>query len=185
MATGENNLFADAGSVLPSRGAPKGSGYACLLRQQLLSWRSAWSIVPHTTDPNAPFGIVQLADGTDEGWGCNIRQMHWAETGNYGVVPNPAFPNAFVAAAHDLGEPWDDGCRGAPHWCCTCANVTRDPACVAGVDSKFDPATKFPWLIDRHFPCVTGAQTTPQLMGGVSTAPLHSIRHVIVKLSPM
>ena len=74
-------------------------------------------------------------------------------------MPNPAFENAFVAAAHDLGmkisflrhsvlklehlpgqargqtqeelgkksafscflagEPWDDGCKGAPHWCCT------------------------------------------------------------------
>ena len=28
---------------------------------------------------------------------------------------SPAFPNAFVAAAHDLGEPWDDGCKGGPH----------------------------------------------------------------------
>jgi len=91
----------------------------------MTSWREAWSVVPETTDPNAPFGIVQvstqktkryrqplswharrwfaktgsgqqrggklkngwavlraqLADATDEGWGCNIRQMHQAETG--------------------------------------------------------------------------------------------------------
>ena len=64
---GENNLFADAGTTLKSASAPKGSGYACLLRQQMASWRAAWSSVPDTTSPTAPFGIVQLADGTDEG----------------------------------------------------------------------------------------------------------------------
>ena len=40
---GENNLFADAGTTLESAAAPKGSGYACLLRQQMTSWRAAWS----------------------------------------------------------------------------------------------------------------------------------------------
>ena len=40
---GENNLFADAGTTLGSAAAPKGSGYACLLRQQMASWRAAWS----------------------------------------------------------------------------------------------------------------------------------------------
>ena len=64
---GENNLFADAGTTLTSTNAPKGSGYACLLRQQMASWRASWSSVPDTTSPTAPFGIVQLADGTDEG----------------------------------------------------------------------------------------------------------------------
>jgi len=72
-----------------------------------------------------------------------------------------------VAAAHDLGEPWDDGCKGAPSFCCTCANRTRSAACAVGVDSTYDPKSKFPWLINRgQFPCTTGAQTTPQLMGG-------------------
>jgi hypothetical protein len=46
-------------------------------------------------------------------------------------------------------------------------NITRDAACVAGVDSAFDPVTKYPWLIDVHAPCTSGARTTPQLMGGV------------------
>ena len=164
---GENNLFATAGNVLPQPSAPAGTGYACLLRQQMTSWREAFSAVPNTTPQNAPFGIVQLADGTDEGWGCNIRQMHSAETGNYGVVPNPAFQNAFVAAAHDLGEPWDDGCKRGPTWCCTCMNKTRDPSCAVGVDSPFDPKTKFPWLIDIRQPCMEGQFATPQLMGGV------------------
>jgi hypothetical protein len=46
-------------------------------------------------------------------------------------------------------------------------NKTRDPHCHVGVDSPFDPVSKFPWLIDIHQPCYTGARTTPQLMGGV------------------
>ena len=71
---GENNLFADAGTT-----ANGGSGYACLLQKQMESWRSAWSVTPGTTSSTAPFGIVQLADGTDEGWGCNTLQMHWGE----------------------------------------------------------------------------------------------------------
>jgi hypothetical protein len=159
---GENNLFADAGNVVGK------TGYACLLQTMINSWGAAWSAVPNTTPPDAPFGIVTLADATDEGWGCNIRQMHWAETGNYGVVPNPALPTAFVATAHDLGEPWDDGCKGAPHFCCTCANTTRDKACVAGPDSAFDPISKFPWIIDHHpFVCPPSTPSTPQLMGGV------------------
>lgn len=93
---GENNLFADAGSTVD------GTGYACLLKTMIEAWGSSWSVVPNTTPKNGPFGIVQLADATDEGWGCNIGQMHWAETGNYGVVPNPALPTAFVAAAYVL-----------------------------------------------------------------------------------
>ena len=131
-----------------------GSGYACLLQKQMQSWREAWSVVPGTTSPNAPFGIVMLADGTDEGWGCNTLQMHWAETGNHGVVPNPAFPHAFVAAAHDLGEPWDDGCKKSAPYCCVAAVPTagrpnagtRDPSCGAG-----DPrGMQQKWLINHN-----------------------------------
>lgn len=47
-------------------------------------------------------------------------------------------------------------------------NTTRDPSCIVGVDSPFDPVTKFPWLIDIHQPCANPGQfVTPQLMGGV------------------
>jgi hypothetical protein len=38
-----------------------------------------------------------------EGNPANAGQMHWAETLNYGVLPNPALPNGFVATAHDVG----------------------------------------------------------------------------------
>ena len=83
-------------------------------------------------------------------------------------MPNPAFPGAFAAAAHDLGEPWDDGCKGAPNWCCVCANATKSPACAVGVDSPFDATTKFPWIIQHgKFVCSDKTPSTPQLMGGV------------------
>ena len=49
------------------------------------SWRAVWSAEAGTTDPEAPFGIVMLADSTDEGWGCNVQQMHWAQVGVKGL----------------------------------------------------------------------------------------------------
>jgi hypothetical protein len=51
---------------------------------------SAFSLEHGTTSPDAPFGIVTLADGGWEGNPANAGQMHWAETLNYGVLPNPA-----------------------------------------------------------------------------------------------
>ena len=55
---------------------------------------------------------------------------------------------ATAATAGDARERRDDGCKRGPTWCCTCMNRTRDPACAVGVDSPFDPVSKFPWLID-------------------------------------
>eukprot|EP00912_Choanoflagellata_sp_UC4_P000343 UC4_evm6s209 len=167
---GENNLFADAGNVKYS------TGYACLLKHQQNEWQRIFS-ESGGTPSNAPFGIVSLADATDEGWGCNIRnyslakmerQMHWAETGNHGIVPNPDFPSAFIATAHDLAEPWDDGCKHPPSFCCTCANETQSPNCAVGPESPFNATTKFPWLITQgNYPCPNSVPSTPQLMGGV------------------
>lgn len=58
-------------------------GYGCLLPQMINNWRAVWS-AGSGTDPMAPFGIVTLADSTDEGMGCNVPQMHWAQTANVG-----------------------------------------------------------------------------------------------------
>lgn len=71
------------------------------------SWRKVWSAVPGTTDPNAPFGLVSLADGTDYGAGINMRGFRWAQTANFGTLPNHAMPHTFMADAYDLSEPWD------------------------------------------------------------------------------
>lgn len=42
-------------------------GYACMQRALIKGWRSVWSTVPGTTDPQAPFGIVTLASSGSEG----------------------------------------------------------------------------------------------------------------------
>ena len=124
---GENNEGTDGGTVLEN------TGYACAFSKMVAQWRSVWSAAPGTTDPLAPFGFVTIADGTEEGWGLNAGGLHWAQTANYGQVPNPALPNAFSALAHDAGDPWDadgsaGGCGG--YQCCVDAYVPLGAKCV-------------------------------------------------------
>ena len=33
--------------------------------------------------------------------------LRWAQTQNYGVIPNPSFVNGFMAQGFDLGDPWN------------------------------------------------------------------------------
>lgn len=74
-----------------------------------------------------------------------------------GVVPNAHFPNAFLATAHDLGDPWDDGCKTAPPFCCVDTGAPVDPAC--GPDRGWIVQTgKYPGTTDP---------VTPQLMGAI------------------
>eukprot|EP00493_Phyllostaurus_siculus_P022776 UN23110 len=89
---------------------PKGNiknntGYACMFLKMKNQWQEYWSATPGTTEKEFGFGVVTLADGTSEG-GPNMPEMRWAQTQNYGVIPNPEFPNGFMAAGHDLGDPW-------------------------------------------------------------------------------
>ena len=126
---GENNLPYMAGNVLDK------TGYACLLPTMIANWRQIWSVEPGTTDHVAPFGIVILADSTDEGWGSNVPQMHWAQSANHGVAPNPHLPGTFLATAHDLADPWADGCQQGAR-CCISTGEPLDPRCDrAGHDS--------------------------------------------------
>ena len=74
----------------------RSSGYSCLMEKLVSSWRTQWSAEPGTTDPNAPFGVVTLAPSGGEG-GADLPSMRWAQTASYGVLPNPAMPNTFVA----------------------------------------------------------------------------------------
>jgi hypothetical protein len=48
-----------------------------MMAKLVSSWRKVWSTASGTTDPTAPFGIVSLADGTDEGFGLNMRGFRW------------------------------------------------------------------------------------------------------------
>jgi len=102
---GENNVRGDNGNILEN------SGYPCMFNAMKNDWMKLWSAVKGTTDPLFPFGIVTLAPDSSEGNG-DIRDMRWAQTLNYGVVPNPAFPNGFMANAYDIGDPWNTkGCK--------------------------------------------------------------------------
>ena len=106
------------------------------------SWRKVWSATPGTTDPEAPFGIASLADGTDEGFGVNMRGFRWAQTGGYGVLPNPQMPATFLADAFDLGDPWhtplcgnDGSFEGGDYvgeHCCVATGAALGPLCKAG-----------------------------------------------------
>lgn len=129
---GENNAGGDAGSVIQN------TGYACMLLQLAKAWQAAFSSTPNTTPSDVPFGVVLLHWGSWEGSPANGGQMHWAETLNHGVLPNPMLPSGFVATAHDIGDPWNTQlcCRGAsaakkgtpasPGLACCCANQPVD-----------------------------------------------------------
>ena len=81
---GENNMGATKGNSIAN------VGYGCEQRQLVAGWRQAWSKVPGTTDPLAPFGIVTLASSGTEG-GPNMGPMRYAQTANHGVRVFMAF----------------------------------------------------------------------------------------------
>ena len=69
-------------------------------------WRKEWSIVPNTTDPNAPFGVVSLSPHDSEG-ANDMASFRWAQQGSYGTVPNPIMENTFMAHGFDMQDPWN------------------------------------------------------------------------------
>jgi hypothetical protein len=82
----------------------EGYGYGCALPKLVERYRAAWSAVPGTTAPLAPFGIVTLAANTNEGGGQRVAGMRWSQTGNYGVLPNAIMPATFLAQGFDIGD---------------------------------------------------------------------------------
>ena len=97
---GENNVGGNPGS------SATGAGYGCFQVAIVELWRQVWSAVPGTTDPLASFGIVSLAAGGAEGHQPHMSHFRWAQTGNYGVLPNEKMPNTYLAHAYDIGDPW-------------------------------------------------------------------------------
>lgn len=102
---GENNMANTKGN------SNANVGYSCEQRELVAGWRRVWSETPGTTDPDAPFGIVTLADSGGEG-ALGMGEMHLAQTAGYGVLPGPAgsgMENTFVAQAYDLDDEWMGG----------------------------------------------------------------------------
>ena len=126
---GENNV--GEGPMVPAPpGSPKGAvghmiatPYTCMLPAMMKLWRSAWAALPSTTPPDAIFGVVGLASGTDEGHKYNMPFFRHAQTGGYGVLPNPAMPNSFFASGYDIGDPWDSHCAERS------VNGSKPPSC--------------------------------------------------------
>lgn len=98
---GENDMHGVKGNVLDH------TGYACAQVALVKLFREKWSVVPGTTDPEAPFGIVAIPPSGTEG-GPNLGAMNIAQTGSYGSLPNAAMPNTFIAETYDLNDPWGD-----------------------------------------------------------------------------
>ena len=61
---GENNMGGTYGN------SAAGVGYGCEQLELVRGWRAAWSVVPNTTDPLAPFGLVTLASSGE--WRCGM-----------------------------------------------------------------------------------------------------------------
>ena len=83
-----------------------GYGYGCELPAMLRAWRSAWSVMPNTTEPLAPFGVTTLHPRAGWQGAVDFGGMRWSQTANYGRLPSPAMPRTFLAQAYDLLDPF-------------------------------------------------------------------------------
>lgn len=63
-------------------------------------------IVPIPVHADPVYCICDVTWGAEGG--PNMGAMRWAQTGNYGVLPNVVMPNTFLAQAYDLNDPWGD-----------------------------------------------------------------------------
>jgi len=108
---GENDV-----GHFPAGSSLNHTGYGCMEPLLLRQWRSEWSVVEGTTDPMVHFGFVTLAAGTSEGHESVMGDFRWAQTANYGILPNPVMSNTFVAQGYDIGDPWGKKCGDHCHY---------------------------------------------------------------------
>ena len=87
----------------------------------IADWRAQWHVATGgQTDPQFPFGFVVLSTWGDTanttcGNGnamssCPVAAVRWNQLAGYGVVPNAAMPNTFMAVAVDWGDPTSPVC---------------------------------------------------------------------------
>jgi len=138
-----------------------GVGYGCALPKMIAKYRSRWSSTPGTTDPLVPFGVVTLAAGTSEGSGRNMAGMRWSQTCNFGVLPNAACPNTFLAQAFDISDPWESFDCDGQH-CSLPVNGSYGPNCVS-------PWTNLSLWDAKMLPLapLIRNDSTPNFMGGI------------------
>ena len=144
---GENNLFqcADDGGAENGPGAcgvlEERTGYACLVSRLVTSWREAWG------DATLPFGVVELAGGTSEGFSRSMGAFRHAQ------AAVKAHARTFVAAGHDVGDPWSGSearCHepDAPYACQREDGSPNDTPYTKFFMGSIHPRTK-KWVGDR------------------------------------
>lgn len=79
--------------------------YNCTFPAMIDDWRAKWSAASDTY-VEFPFGFVQLAPtGNTNHTVDGFPIIRWAQTANYGYVPNARMKRVFMAVAIDLGDP--------------------------------------------------------------------------------
>lgn len=116
------------------------TGYSCLMTKLVSTWRTLWSTTAGTTVPDAAFGVVTLAASGGEG-GADISAMRVAQAGGYGVLPNVAMPNTFLAHAYDLSDPYGNISCYKDRCCDNNWNPNNTLAQCHGCSSHFGGAT--------------------------------------------
>ncbi|CAI9596903.1 unnamed protein product [Staurois parvus] len=79
--------------------------YNCTFPALISDWRRSFHESSlGQTDPNFPFGFVQLSTCQKSQQKDNYPVIRWHQTADYGYAPNPRMPNTFMAVAMDLGD---------------------------------------------------------------------------------
>ncbi|KAL3884163.1 hypothetical protein ACJMK2_030383 [Sinanodonta woodiana] len=84
--------------------SPHADRYVCQFPAMIADWRHKFHQASMgETNETFPFGFVQLAgNGNDTNRG--FPDLRWAQTANYGHVPNAQLPNVFMSVAMDLPD---------------------------------------------------------------------------------
>ncbi|XP_012942502.1 sialate O-acetylesterase [Aplysia californica] len=79
--------------------------YNCTFPGMIADWREKFSQVSQQTNPQFPFGFVQLAGYRPAPLiTVGFPDIRWHQTADVGYVPNPKMPNVFMAVAMDLPD---------------------------------------------------------------------------------
>jgi sialate O-acetylesterase len=80
--------------------------YPCTFSKLIESWRNIWhERTNSSTDPNFPFGFVQLSTRTKNNSTIGgFPTIRWHQTFDVGYAPNNVVPNVFMATSMDLRD---------------------------------------------------------------------------------
>ncbi|KAK3611044.1 hypothetical protein CHS0354_017470 [Potamilus streckersoni] len=80
--------------------------YKCQFPAMINDWRAKFYVgTLGEVDSKYPFGFVQLAPNrNDPTITTGFPDLRWAQTADYGYVPNPIMPKVFMAVAMDLPD---------------------------------------------------------------------------------